>query len=35
MRLEGYFLAEADKAGIHPAPFNLEQWRERAQNDPA
>ncbi len=32
-RLEGYFLREADKSGIHPAPFNLEQWRQRAQSD--
>ncbi len=31
-RLEAYFLQEAEKAGVHPAPFNLEQWRERASD---
>jgi hypothetical protein len=28
--LEGYFLQEAERSGIQPAQFNLEQWRRRA-----
>ncbi len=33
LRLEGYFLEEADKAGLSAARFNLKQWRARAQHD--
>lgn len=33
LRLEGYFLNEADRAGLSPARFNLQLWRARARHD--
>ncbi len=33
LRLEGYFLQEADSAGLSAARFNLKIWRARARHD--